>query len=214
MTVRKMETINALGTIEEYWVDTSGMNTWSTSKYSLEEATSMAETLIDCTDCYNCSDCRNCTSCIDCSDCEYCCDCTGCKSCHNCNRCINCTKCNRCDITKDSVNCELCTECVECTDCTTCDNCDTCNSCINCYNCYKCTECSECRTCTDCSGSIHCKRLKRKTDCFNMFSPVSYLEDMGIDFTEGYDEQVLLWLNYIECLECDDAEDLSKYFES
>ena len=127
-----------------YWVDDNN-NSWNEDFYTIEEAKSYSETLINCKGCTNCT---NCEYCRHCTNCRYC---TGCKDCTNCRHCKGCTDCEYC------TNCEDCTNCKDCGHCKGCRKCANCINCRDCKDCPYCTDCEDCIACASCKGCIGCR---------------------------------------------------------
>lgn len=47
-----------------YYIDNNNNNKWNVDKYTLEQASKMADTLIDCEWCIDCVKCEKCNNCI------------------------------------------------------------------------------------------------------------------------------------------------------
>jgi len=53
------------------WIDKHN-NSWKVHKFTKQEATNAAATLVDCVNCLDCLDCTNCVGCEDCIGCHNC----------------------------------------------------------------------------------------------------------------------------------------------
>lgn len=87
------------------------------NKYTIEEATTMLDSLKSCRGCINCSDCEKCK---DCEECKNCYDCVSCIKCFE--FCSNCTNCQNCKSCRGCINCKNCYDCDECKNCFDCKN--------------------------------------------------------------------------------------------
>jgi len=64
---------------KDYLFDTKE-NCVCLTRFDLETAEAMLDSLTDCTCCVNCKGCIKCVSCVDCTDCLACNDCEGCEA--------------------------------------------------------------------------------------------------------------------------------------
>lgn len=77
------------------WTDARG-NSWSTHRFSEEEANEYSGRMTGSRHCSNCRDCVDCHDCFDCENCSNCFNCYGCFDCLDCLDCSNCVECVDC----------------------------------------------------------------------------------------------------------------------